>query len=195
LAKGGYSFSIYGGLLTLWALTKWFGWSGIEMPLLWLTAIFAILTAIYTAFLFAQAKGRDFWQSPMLSLHMFGHSVAAGGAAFAILLLFAGAEPAWQEYLKSALYAAIGFNLVVMFFELATTHPTADAKKAVEMIVSGRYKMRFWLGAILIGNLIPLVLVASGSAVAMAAAGVLMLIGMYITEHIWVEAPQRIPLS
>jgi hypothetical protein len=29
----------------------------------------------------------------------------------------------------------------------------------------------------------------------LASAGVLILLGIYITEKIWVEAPQRIPLA
>ena len=31
-----------------------------------LTVLLAALTALYTAFLFGQAKGRDLWQSPLL---------------------------------------------------------------------------------------------------------------------------------
>jgi hypothetical protein len=34
-----------------------------------------------------------------------------------------------------------------------------------------------------------------GGAAATASAGVLVLIGIYITEYIWVRAPQLIPLS
>jgi hypothetical protein len=64
------------------------------------------------------------------------------------------------------------------------------------MILKGRYKNMFWVGAIIIGNLIPLALLVfgGGNAAIYAAIGVLSLIGLYITNHIWVEAPQRISL-
>ena len=64
------------------------------------------------------------------------------------------------------------------------------------MITKGRYKNLFWIGSILIGNVIPLVLLLTVSAPGMTAiAAVLVLIGIYVTEKIWVEAPQRIPLA
>ena len=38
----------------------------------------AILTAIYTAYLFAQAKARDLWQNPLLPPHLVRPVGAAG---------------------------------------------------------------------------------------------------------------------
>jgi hypothetical protein len=44
---------------------------------------------------------------------------------------------------------------------------------------------------------IPLALLYFGgmNGMLMAVAGLIVLIGIYLTEKIWVEAPQRIPLS
>jgi len=47
----------------------------------------------------------------------------------------------------------------------------------------------------ILGNVLPLVLLLAGGVVLLPIAGVLVLIGMYVTEHIWVRAPQLIPLS
>jgi hypothetical protein len=65
------------------------------------------------------------------------------------------------------------------------------------MILKGRYKNQFWLGAILLGNIIPLGLLIFGGFTPLigAIAGIAMLIGIYFNNHIWVEAPQRIQLS
>ena len=41
----------------------------------------AVLTAVYTAYLFAQAKARDLWQSPLLPPHLLVQAVLAGAAA------------------------------------------------------------------------------------------------------------------
>jgi len=48
---------------------------------------------------------------------------------------------------------------------------------------------------LLLGNLLPLglLLIGSGPAI-LAAASITSLIGIYLTERIWVEAPQRISL-
>ena len=197
LVKGGYAITAYGGLLTLAGVATAFGWFTLLRPLLWLTALAAILVAIYTAFLFAQAKGRDFWQSPTLALHMLVHSIMAGAAVFGVLSLVIESETGWLPYLRSVLVLSIGLNLFTLLIELATTHPTEDAKRTVDMILRGRYKNRFWWGVIGLGNLIPLLILLIGGATTsiLAPVGLLVLIGIYLTEDIWVEAPQRIPLS
>jgi len=69
------------------------------------------------------------------------------------------------------------------------------------MITKGRYKKLFWFGVVLIGNVLPLMLLSfrgveeslDGSILTIAA--VFILLGIYATEKIWVEAPQRVPLA
>jgi Fe-S-cluster-containing dehydrogenase component/formate-dependent nitrite reductase membrane component NrfD len=196
LVKGGYTISVYGALLTLWGVSRWFEWTMVENITLWVTAVFAVLTAIYTAFLFAQAKGRDFWQSPSLALHMLIHSLLAGAAAFALIALFTPTTAEWTGYLRIAMLIGLVVNLFTVWVELATTHPTEEAKYTVKMITKGRYRSMFWGGTIVLGNLVPIALLAFGTSLPIvAAAGAIILIGIYITEHIWVEAPQRIALS
>jgi hypothetical protein len=48
---------------------------------------------------------------------------------------------------------------------------------------------------VLVGNLVPLLLLLTGQAGSAALAGLLILIGLFIGERIWVKAPQMIPLS
>jgi len=193
LVKGGYTITVFGGTVSLWAVGKYFDILILERFGFWASAITAILVAVYTAFLFAQAKGRDFWQSPTLPLHMLIHSVMAGAAALAIGAYFIGSDSNWDAYLGYVLVATIIINLVVLVFELAITHPTEDAKRTVDMILKGRYQMRFWLGVIAIGNFLPLALIMAG--VSLPIASVIALVGIILTETIWVEAPQRIPLT
>jgi Fe-S-cluster-containing dehydrogenase component/formate-dependent nitrite reductase membrane component NrfD len=195
LVRGGYSITFFGGFLTLWGVSKLLVWQALEPIALWGSAIFAIVTAVYTAFLFAQAKGRDFWQSPALLLHMLGHSVIAGAATLAIFAPLMGAEESWLSYLRMVFYVGIIFNLVIILAETITAHPTADAQKTVKMIVSGRFRAHFWFGTIIFGNIFPLLLIAFGGNSLLLLAGLVILAGIYITEHIWVRAPQLIPLS
>lgn len=198
LVRGGYIITIYGGLLALTAVLRWFELAQGAMPLVYgLTGIFAVLAAVYTAFLFAQAKGRDFWQSPTLSLHMLVHSFMAGAALFGILATFLASGEGWLPYLRIVLIVSVTLNLLTILVELTTTHPTQEAKMVVHMILHGRYRTLFWAGGIILGNLIPLALLAFGSpgAPLLALAGIAVLAGIYATERIWVEAPQKVPLS
>ncbi len=197
LVRGGYAITVYGGLLSVLALSKWFDWTTFQTPLLYITAIIAILVAIYTAFLFAQAKARDFWQSPTLIIHMLVHSFMAGASAFGILSLIADDGSSWLGFLKAVLIGAILVNVATIIMEITISHPTKDAKDTVHMITSGRYKSLFWGGVMLFGNITPLLILfgLGTSSMSLAIAGVITLIGIYITEKIWIEAPQRIGLT
>ena len=195
LVRGGYSISIYGLLLTLFAVAWYFELKTLSLIVLWLGAFAAVMVAVYTAFLFAQAKGRDFWQSPTLALHMLIHSFMAGAALFSISNLVLGSTVDWSNLLRNVLYISIGLNLFILLIELTITHPTDDAKRVSHEITGGRYKNLFWTGTVLVGNIIPLVLLFVGGASLMALAGFLILIGIYFTEKIWIEAPQRIQLT
>lgn len=194
LVRGGYAITLYGGFLAFLGMSIFFDWPTGQFAA-WGGVLFAILTAVYTAFLFAQAKGRDFWQSPALALHMLGHSVIAGAAMIAIAAPIFYRGEGWESAVRMVFYGGIAFNLAIIFAEILTPHPTADARKTVQMIVRGRFRSAFWMGSVLLGNLLPLLIIWIGGTALLPLAGALALIGMYITEHLWVRAPQLIPLS
>ena len=134
----------------------------------------AILTAVYTAFLFAQAKARDLWQSPLLPPHLLVQAVIAGAA------VLPGAQ--W------ILAIACAVHLAMVLGEVTLTHATAHARLAVHELVRGRYRAWFWLGL-------------AGAALGCAApwlpvvpqAGALA--GLLAFEHAHVQAGQVVPLA
>jgi formate-dependent nitrite reductase membrane component NrfD len=203
LVKGGYIITIFGLLATILGAMTFFEIRVGETIILWITAFFAIMLAIYTAFLFAQAKGRDFWQSPSLPLHMLVHSVMAGAAIFILISFFTGIQ---IPILATSLIIALVVNIFTMITELTITHPSTSAHTVVNMITKGRYKNLFWFVVVLLGNVLPLLFIISlktgiipeitgVSESLVLGSAVLVLIGIYATEKIWVEAPQRIPLA
>ncbi len=195
LSRGSYIITIYGGLLTFWLAASFLGFENLLPYLEPFGIIFALLSAVYTAFLFAQAKGRDFWQSPMLGLHMIIHSLMAGFAVYLLVNLFLNVNAGFTMVLVFLSMATIVFHLITVAIELTTTHSTEDAHKTVEMITKGQFSWAFWWGMIAVGNILPLVLLFTGNILLFAIAGVLILIGLGVAQHIWVKAPQLIPLS
>ena len=197
LVKGGYAITAYGGLLTLLGLSLYFDWPLVFKYLSYLTGGVAFIVAIYTAFLFAQAKGRDFWQSPTLSLHMVVHAIMAGACLFLLASYLMDLPANWLKFIKSTLFLSLVINVVTIAIELITTHPTLDAKLTVNNITKGYYRHQFWIGIVLIGNIIPIIgLPFTGiDSLLLGAVAIFTLIGIYITEHVWIEAPQKIPLS
>lgn len=197
LVKGAYAITLYGGLLSLIILANYMGWFGNGYLLYVVTGVVAAIVAIYTAFLFAQAKGRDFWQSPTMSIHMLVHAVMAGIAIYLLVNVFKETDVSWVNFLKIGGIVSIGINLFTLLIELVTTHPTKDSKTVVAMILKGKYKSQFWLGAILLGNIVPLSLLVllPMTSITLLVVATLILLGIYIINHIWVNAPQRIALS
>lgn len=197
LVKGAYAITLYGGLLTFILISNYFSWFDRINAIYIITGILAVIVAIYTAFLFAQAKGRDFWQSPTMSIHMLVHAVMAGISIYMILALFSDQYGDWIGFLSTVGIIAVAVNLFTIMIELVTTHPTKDAKTVVSMILSGPYKNLFWAGAIILGNIIPLTILCLTplSPITGAASGILILFGIYVVNHIWVAAPQKIALS
>src|SRR6185312_7861317 len=85
LVWGGWILMAYGGVATLWLLA---GLAGRPGALIWLAVPVIFLagaTAGYSAFLFGQAEGRDFWQSPLLLPHLLVAALAAGSAALLLV--------------------------------------------------------------------------------------------------------------
>jgi Fe-S-cluster-containing dehydrogenase component/formate-dependent nitrite reductase membrane component NrfD len=195
LVRGAYFITGYGLILSLWWAAKLAGINAALPYLEWTGVVFALLTAVYTAFLFAQAKGRDFWQSPMLGVHMILHSVMAGISVFAVAGLFLSENADWLKNLRFLAIGAIVFHLLTLIIELWTAHTTDDAKATIELIKRGRFRVPFWAGMVFLGNVLPLILLFFGQTATAALSGILILIGLYIAEHIWVRAPQMIPLS
>jgi formate-dependent nitrite reductase membrane component NrfD len=195
LVRGAYIITLYGLDLTLWWASKLLKWNAALPFIEWIGVVLAVLTAVYTAFLFAQAKGRDFWQSPMLGLHMIVHAIMAGAAVFAVAGFYYGENWLSIAVLRYVIAVSLMVSLLILSLEIWTTHTTDDSKATIELITDGRFNTAFWVGMVTVGNLIPLMFVLLGPSAAIAPAGILILIGLAFAEHIWVRAPQMIPLS
>ena len=194
--KGGYTISAYGGLVALWVVLKYSELHALADLLIWPILILSVLLAVYTAFLFGQAKGRDFWQSPQLLLHMLLHSVVGGSAALLVI------SPFWTDLLplmpllKGILFWSLVIQLLSFVAEFLSSHPTEDASKAAHMITHGTFRTTFWVGIVLFGNAIPLLLlIGNPELIVVATASALVLIGVWLSVRIWVLAPQMVALS
>ena len=149
----------------------------------------ALLAAGYSAFLFAQAEGRDFWQSPFLLPQLLVAAITAGAA---VALLLHGPVPAFRQLLRSGL----GMSLALVLTECFVPRRDVDAMRAARHITAGPGRLIFWVGVIAAGTLLPLVLlVLPASRASASAAALLALGGLYLWEDRWVRAGQACPLS
>ncbi|HJN73905.1 MAG TPA: 4Fe-4S dicluster domain-containing protein [Myxococcota bacterium] len=189
LTRGGFVLVAYSCWLTAWwglEAAVWMEWMEavpFRAVLAEGTLPLALGAAVYTAFLFAQAKGRDLWQGRLVAQHLAVSALMLGSG---VLALF---EP--DQLLSSLFGAALLVGLVLMCAEILGPHSSEVAARAATGITSGRYR-NHWRGSI------ALHLVALGLLVVGAPPGLPLLAavaGLYLYEHAFVMAPQEVPNS
>jgi formate-dependent nitrite reductase membrane component NrfD/ferredoxin len=203
LARGAVlliGFTVVGGLWWLAELgATAFGWDPggqLRVILLWLGLPFAVGAAVYTAFLFAQAEGRDLWQSPLLPFHLVVQALLAGSGTFLILDLFLELGNNVTSIMALTFGVALLTDLfVTLVGEFSIPHASEVAARAAHEISHGRYRNHFWGGSIALGHVIPLLLLLLGNVWAAALAGLCAIVGLYLYEYAFVMAPQEIPNS
>jgi formate-dependent nitrite reductase membrane component NrfD len=199
LAIGGYILVIYGALVGLSVLAAIFGATPFRHFLLWPGGVFAVLAAIYTGFLFGQAKGRDLWLSPALPVHLLVQALLAGAAALAIIAVGVRSNAETAQLLHDVLLWSLLANLFIMLVgELWMHHGTRDAAQAARIMLRGAYCKLFWGMVVGLGHAVPvllLVLVPGAPLVASFLASCGALVGLLVFEHLWLMAGQAVPLS
>jgi formate-dependent nitrite reductase membrane component NrfD len=210
LVKGAFVITAYTLVLAAHFIASLAGSDSVQ---LWLTIAgipLSVATAVYTAYLFAQAKGRDLWQNPLLPPHLLVQAVLLGSAVLLPLAEF------HQRFKQDTLLLYIDFSylqvvwpawilaissfthLLMVWGEVSLTHPTSHSRLAVWEMVKGRYKTEFWTGIILsfAGGLLPLLAVLNVLDMSYGIGGApLALIGMMLFEHAYVQAGQSVPLA
>jgi Ni/Fe-hydrogenase subunit HybB-like protein len=162
--------------------------------------LLALASAGYSAFLFGQAEGRDFWQSGLKLPHLIVACLVAGSAALLVIFpgWYSGPEPAAYG-LAPLLAVSVMLHGALMVLEATGRHASLDAARGAALLARGSLSRRFWAGAVLAGVVAPVLLLVvsavweAGALNALAAA--LALAGLWLYEDLWVRAGQSIPLS
>jgi formate-dependent nitrite reductase membrane component NrfD len=188
LARGGVILSAYGAVLALHLLGSLLGVAVPPRALVWVGVPLAALSAVYTAWLFAQAKARDLWQSPVLPPQLQLQSLLAGSSA--LVPVAALVQPDAALALARIAAGSTLLHLLLVAGEATMTHGTAHARLAAWEMTSGRYALFFRSG---------LALQALGAAVLLvgpaSVGAALVLAGLLAFEHAFVQAGQSVPLA
>ncbi len=178
-------------MLGVWTIS-----AGVTTALGCLTFPLALGAAIYTAFLFAQAEGRDLWQSPLLPIHLLVQALMMGAGAVLVLGLAIDAPPGLLEACTATFTGCVLIDLLMLLLgEFGIPHASEVAARAAHEISQGRYRKSFWWGAIALGHGVPLavMLLAAPSLLWAGLALVAATVGLYLYEYAFVMAPQEIP--
>jgi hypothetical protein len=178
LVRGSFILAAYSAAAALYLLGSLLGSIALQKVAAGFAIPLSLATACYTAFLFAQARARDLWQSPLLAPDLAVQAVLAGAAVTLI------ETPA----AKVLLAAAAAAHVLLTGSEIAVGHPTEHAHLAIKAMTTGRYAKFFWPGLI-------------GAAVAVGAPWIgpvaipFALLGLLAHEHAYVQAGQSVPLA
>jgi formate-dependent nitrite reductase membrane component NrfD len=170
----------------------------------------AALAAIYTAYLFAQAKARDMWQNPLLPPHLLVQAWLLGSAVLLLVSVsltgivrtdrMLTTDPVRTNvyFLTWILGITSLLHMLMVWGEVSLTHPTAHARLAIWEMVRGRYRNDFWFGTMLsiLGGVLPWLAIVGLIDYSIGAAGApLALIGLMLYENAYVQAGQSVPLA
>jgi formate-dependent nitrite reductase membrane component NrfD len=194
LVRGAWILLAYGLAATVWLAGALAGAHDLLRLLAVPTALLAAAAAGYSAFLFGQAEGRDFWQSPLVLPQLLIGALVAGAAALLVTGFVGGAEVKDLWRLSVVMAAALVLQALVLLAELLGAHPNLDVARAARLVTRGAWRARFWGGVVAAGIALPIVLVWP-SPWSAALGAVLALAGLWIYEDLWVKAGQSIPLS
>ena len=208
LVRGAFIIAAYAIVLALHFIASWVGSRTFQTRLMIAGIPLSILTAVYTAYLFAQAKARDMWQNPLLPPHLFFQAVLLGAAILLPLMVlvrnisvverFIGFMQPEVQFLLWLLASSSLIHLFMVLGEVSLTHPTAHARLAIWEMVKGRYKFEFSLGIAIsvLGGLLPLLAVLGILNVSIGVGGApLALMGLMLFENAYVQSAQSVPLA
>jgi predicted membrane protein len=187
LVRGAFILGGFGAAVALYLVAALAGLTGARQVLAGAGLPLAAAAAVYTAYLFAQAKARDLWQSPLLPPHLAVQAALAGAAAMLPLLAWLAPGRAVTAD-EVVLAAAAATHLLLAAGEITLPHVTAHARLAAEEMSRGRYRRPFGISLVFI-------------AVAVAApwigtwAAPFALAGLLAYEHAYVQAGQSVPLA
>jgi Fe-S-cluster-containing dehydrogenase component/formate-dependent nitrite reductase membrane component NrfD len=192
LAIGAYILVAFGMVSGLSFLTEIMAYQRLTYWLAIPGGLLAIFAAIYSGFLFAQAEGRDFWQSRLTVPHLLFQAVIAGAGIFGLIAPARLFLP--YNFIRGALALGLIIHLAIMLLEV-TRHKEGDVGQAASLLSRGPYSRLFWGIAVVAGTVVPGLLLLAGSPFLLGIASLLSLMGLLVYESLWIKAGQAIPLS
>jgi formate-dependent nitrite reductase membrane component NrfD len=201
LVWGAIFLGVFGLIEAAWFVSALLGFSAALRLLLIPAALLGAASAGYTAFLFGQAEGRDFWQSPLLLPILLAQATLAGAASLGLFAWILNAGSTLNNFFTLVLLTSIAAHLLLVMIEVFGSHNNSHVAAAAHYMSRGGLKDIFWGQFFAVGSLLPLLMLCIALAIPAAQpaltgiAGIFALAGLFAYEHCFVVAGQIVPLS
>jgi Fe-S-cluster-containing dehydrogenase component/formate-dependent nitrite reductase membrane component NrfD len=202
LVRGAVILMVFGVVVPFWLVPHGARLLFGPVPLPWwyfkalslATVPVAAAAAGYTAFLLAQATGRELWATPLAAPHLVGQALLAGSASLVMTAIARDGEV--HGFLPRLFVLSLVCHAGFVVAELWTPHRSTHVRRAVDVITKGRYATVFWVAVVLIGISTPIFATfVIGGAIGLAIAAGCSLVGLFAWEYVWVFGGQSVPLS
>ena len=202
---GAWALLVFGGLAFLAALDVFLvdrggrGLAGLRSPIGVIGAVFGFFVAAYPGVLLGATARPLFVSAHWLGALFLAVGGATGGAAIALVLSVMGGEQreALVRLMRFTRVALVVEAVTLVFFVVAVLATgSRGLSQALGVLLSGPYSVPFWLGAVVIGLVVPLALQFGGAmrratTPRMAAlVSVLVLLGGFLVKYTIIAAGQ-----
>jgi protein NrfD len=162
----------------------WSGWNVVRKILAFLCALFGLAVATYPGILLSRHKARPFWTGPGMMVLFLISSLVTGSAAHLLSWLILPPETSGlQKSLPVIVTGLLVFQLLIWpaYLWIKRSGTTQRESLAVQPWVKGEFSIQFWVGILLLGTLLPIVLtLLTGSTSQAIGAGMVMIGGLLI---------------
>jgi Fe-S-cluster-containing dehydrogenase component len=214
LVRGAWILTAQAAGFAIWFLAALGGVNELARAAIWVSALVGMGTAGYTAYLFAQAKGRVLWGGPLLVWHMIAAAFALGGGTSLIASLIsvtrgstglsvadapltaASVPTGTFAFALTMVLGALGLGLIAALESEEPNDP--GAALAYHHMTKGEFAGGYRAGLVL-SIVIPIgtgVAVIFGAPIVVGAIGGLTaMVGVWLLDDAFVRAGQSVPLT
>ena len=162
-------------------------------------SVFGFFLAAYPGVLLGATARPLFVSGHWLGALFLAVGASTGAAMIALVLaLFGGERRDALAALMRALAAALVVQAIALVLFIVTVRMSGSVgiRQALAPLLSGQYSLTFWLGAVLVGLVVPLALQFAGGGLRRASAGItalvaiLVLVGGFVIKYVLIAAGQ-----
>ena len=159
-----------------------------------------VVLIVYMGFVYEASKGIPFWNSPLHPVLYMAYALRGGIAALLVTMALFDAPSAGATRLITIWTAITAVVIVLFILEIqgALTGGNPAARQSVRDMLAGRMAVYFYVGTLLIGLVVPLVLlsghIAPLSVGVLAAIGLFSALGDFFMKYTTIRAGIYLPL-
>ncbi|MGD8982744.1 MAG: dimethyl sulfoxide reductase anchor subunit [Desulfobacteraceae bacterium] len=167
ISRGGIFLSSFGALGALYILLSYLMPARDFMVLKIIVGLLCILVAIYAGMLMSYVRAVPLWNSGLLPMSYVVAGLWSGAEILLAIHLFTGAPIEQLELWIRILLPS--FALVLVLYLISITSSSAIGWASVKRIIAGDLALHFYLGAVIIGLVFPIIVVLYSLSVGIAS--------------------------